>query len=167
MARAEQVYFGGAVVVYLAALALCLQAYPYASARPNPELNATEFESLDVFQAMLEGFAESHNYSREYDCTNYSMDLVSELNEQGYAAYFAQGINPGTGKGHAWVRVVLDIEPQGGMIVDNYGGLYPDERETWQCADWETVRLDLQTTTGSANEGRAKEQDNMKANGGK
>ena len=78
------------------------------------------------FNIILERFARNRNYSREYNCVNYSKDLSFILNNLGYQSKVVCGerINDSS-KAHCWVRIYIDVEPQTAKFVD-YSNIYKE-----------------------------------------
>jgi len=47
-----------------------------------------------------------------YNCQDFSLDFAKLLKEQGYEVYIVTGYIPNMNHSHAWVEVVIPIEPQ-------------------------------------------------------
>jgi len=61
----------------------------------------------------------SNVYSDEYDCENFSEDLIARLNESGYEAEYIRGDFCVDGCGcHAWVKLCLYVEATSGDILE-------------------------------------------------
>ena len=77
----------------------------------TPNLNDEPYEKI------IKDFAATHTYNiTEYNCVNYSNDLVKVLNDAGYNAT-TKIVN----RAHMIIQLHLDIEPQTARIMK--GGL--------------------------------------------
>ena len=64
-------------------------------------------------------FATTHKYSENYNCEDFSRDLVKLLRKKGYEAYQVKGkcIWNEPNENHAWIEIRLWYEPQNGKII--------------------------------------------------
>jgi len=68
--------------------------------------------------AAAERFAENHNYSKEYNCKNYSVDFMRTMENLGIYVDVVGGCNESMNC-HAWNTIRLHIEPQSGDVTPN------------------------------------------------
>lgn len=72
-------------------------------------------DELKNISKILRNVSDSHTYHKGYpiwDCTDFSKDLVRQLNESGYSAKCYYGL--AYGKQHTWVALSMDYK---GMMV--------------------------------------------------
>jgi len=97
---------------------------------PVKEKYASQYVSPDYYvdTSMLEDIAwnvsNSNIYSKQYDCTQFSRELVRQLKARNYSAYCVVGAyyNNGTIGEHTWVEVkmgneTIPIEAVGGFVI--------------------------------------------------
>ena len=71
------------------------------------------------YERIIKEFAATHTYNiTEYNCVNYSNDLVQVLTDAGYNAS-TKIVNNRT---HMIIQLHLDIEPQTAKIINNVRG---------------------------------------------
>ncbi len=63
-------------------------------------------------------FVEGNKYRVNYTCMNYSQDFTEYMNSRGYRTEIVCGYNNDNEPGHCWNRIIIDVEPQTGRIVD-------------------------------------------------
>lgn len=80
-------------------------------------LECVQEPELDFLQA-LEKVSSAKNWTRGvYMCGNFSRAYISTVQELGYSARYVTGkISPGDGR-HAWVELLLYIDPTAGVLV--------------------------------------------------
>ena len=85
--------------------------------------------SDEPYEKIIKEFAATHTYNiTEYNCVNYSNDLVQVLTDAGYNAS-TKIVNNRT---HMIIQLHLDIEPQTAKIINNVRGLKKDEKESFK-----------------------------------
>ena len=83
-------------------------------------------DKLEEIEYIGQKFAANHNYSKDYDCKNYSDDLYEVLKALGYNVKEVSGCKAENGSEcHRWLRIglELDFEPIDGEFV-NYEDVY-------------------------------------------
>lgn len=85
--------------------------------KTDNEISDLEF----VFEA-AERFAQTHNYTSNYDCQDYSHDFAKVMGNLGVKVDVINKwqVSQKNAKGHTWNRVCLDIEPQTGTLTNNF-----------------------------------------------
>jgi hypothetical protein len=71
------------------------------------------------FINMAKEVAAAHNYSQNYDCANYTIDMVNLMHKNNYEAHFIYGdaFNLTDDKTHAFTKICLYIESTTGEIL--------------------------------------------------
>lgn len=80
--------------------------------------------SKPLFQQIAEDVANSHEYSDDYNCVDFTRDLVKALKEAGYEAEkvvgYARWCDPNKNSNdclHAWTKVTVYIESTTGKVL--------------------------------------------------
>ena len=91
--------------------------------------------SKPLFQRIAEGVANEHEYSSDYNCVDFTKELVKRLEEAGYETDEVEGYALWCGSNgnfhecqHAWTKVTVYIESTTGEILspDKYKEMYKD-----------------------------------------
>jgi GT2 family glycosyltransferase len=84
-----------------------------------------------LFQRIAEEVASSHEYSPDYNCDDFTRELVRRLREAGYEAERVEGYalwcQDGTSRcRHAWTKLTIYIESTTGEILtpEKYEEMY-------------------------------------------
>jgi len=74
---------------------------------------------VEDFLKVAERFALNHEYSKEYNCVNYSNDLAEIADALGFRIEKVMGWDAlNESAGHEWLRLQVDFEPQLARFVD-------------------------------------------------
>ena len=82
-----------------------------------------KYDDWSFLQEYSKRFAINHEYNiTDFNCKNYSTEYKECANHLGYDVKIKGAMNKTTG--HVWNKVILDVEPYNGNIV-NYKEEYP------------------------------------------
>jgi len=91
----------------------------------NPSADYGEGEVKD-FLLVAQKFADNHEYSKDYNCKNYTRDLKEIADQLGFDVEQVVGCSSQSDNAdcHAWLKLKVDFEPQHAQFVD-YSKEYP------------------------------------------
>jgi len=132
----DEVFIGTMVIL----LVFGTFAVGFSMAQPASAISGDIiYSGTPDFMLIIKNISESHEHSVEYNCQNFSQDLVEALEDSGYSARVVYGwaslgeycetpmnggkvhstdiVNTSCGQPHAWVEMNLTIDAVTGQIV--------------------------------------------------
>ena len=137
----EVVGLGYYIITFLAGAGVILLLFTLSFKIYDRELEPIKVQVGDVYPSQGElrdflivgqRFSEQHDYTvGEYDCQNYTRELYDIATSLGFEVKKVRGCpEQDNATCHAWLKLVVDYEPQHNTIMD-YSKKYPDQ-EDWE-----------------------------------